>query len=313
MKTKLLIFVLLSFIGLIVAVPGSEAQVTMLLSPFSYKQMVQNSASQNFDASKLQENAINSIPTFSISGLGNSQLSTTNPSPNLNVQFNIYPGTKKKVNFFLNFNLGITKTSKSLDSISLLQIFYPDNSTVGFSGGFTYDFLSTSQSNGFPHLNSIKFGVNQNDYNYYSLPLTISYSYHLLNISNANFNTDSFPSKIESSSIYAGIAFAGHWEIDKNPFVVSFGPYIKYQYIASSSQPTYQHIFKSSNNNSLLPTHFSSWGLNTTAEFGKVQLSFIYEDVLSNSIQGIQLKGGVYLLKVSIIADFLSFNFAPAP
>jgi len=61
--------------------------------------------------------------------------------------------------------------------------------------------------------------------------------------------------------------------------------------------------------NLTLPTKFTSLGINFTAELGKIQLSFIYDDIINSKVKDSNLIGGIFLIKVAVIADFLNFNF----
>jgi hypothetical protein len=255
-----------------------------------------------------QKSFLKQISTFSISGLGSTQL-TTDPSANLNAQINICPLKNKQMNLLLNYNLGSSQDTTNLKSLSLSRIFYPDNSSMGFTCGIGLDILPYITGAG--SLRAIKFGVGNEgkDYNYYSITPAIDYLYRKINIS--DLNIDSLVPRIETSSFYFGIECAGHWQIGNNLFNISVTPYTRIQRVTQGTDSTYQYIFKQNNGGKYVSRSITSFGINASAQLGKIQLSFVYDYISPTVIKDPNITGGTFLVKVSVIGDFLNFNFEP--
>jgi hypothetical protein len=124
----------------------------------------------------LQKQYVNQIATLSISGLGTTQL-TSNLSGSLDAEINFRPTKNKAWNFLLDFNFGSSKDTTNLKSVSLSKIFFPDNSSFGFTGGIGLDIFALCG----PEIYSIKHvklgGDNNDDKYYFSLTPAIKYLY----------------------------------------------------------------------------------------------------------------------------------------
>jgi hypothetical protein len=262
----------------------------------------------------LQKNYLKQIPTFSISGLGTTQL-TTNLSGNLDAQLNIRPTNDKAWNFLLDFNFGSSKDTTNLRSLSLSKIFFPDNSSFGFTGSIGFDILTLfgHQVHSIKHVN---FGIGNEgkDIRYYSITPTIKYLYRKININDLK-TTDSLSlvPRIETGTWYFELEFGSHWTIANNSFDITVAPYIKSQKVTQGTDSTYQYIFKDKNGGKQLSRFIVSEGVNISAQVGKIQLSFIYDYINPKVIKEPALTGGTFMLKVAVAADFLNFNFEPNP
>jgi hypothetical protein len=260
----------------------------------------------------IQNNMLNQIPTFEISGLGTTQL-TTNLSGSLNAQINICPTKNKAWSFLLNFNFGSSKDTMSLKDLSLSKIFFPDNSSFGFTGGVGLDVFALCG----PRIHSIKhacIGEDEENYQYFSFTPMIEYLYRKINISDLKRSDSlSLVPRIETNTWLFEIEFGSHWEISNNLLNITISPYAKYQTITQGTDSTYQYIFKSNNGGKQLSRFIWSEGVNFTAQIGKVQLSFIYDHVSPKIIKEPELTGGTFIMKATLAADFLNLNFKRYP
>ena len=261
----------------------------------------------------LQKRYVNQIATFSISGLGTTQL-TSNLSGSLDAEINFRPTKNKAWNFLLDFNFGSSKDTTNLKSVSLSKIFFPDNSSFGFTGGIGLDIFALCG----PEIYSIKHvklgGDNNDDKYYFSLTPAIKYLYRKININDLK-KTDSLSlvPRIETATWYFELEFGTHWDIANNLFDITFTPYIKYQTVTQGTDSTYQYIFKNNNGGKQLSRFIWSKGVNLSAQIGKIQLSFIYDYISPKVIKEPELTGGTFILKAGVAADFLNFNFKPNP
>jgi len=274
-------------------------------------QSIHNITSGGDDKPSSSAFLLEQISTFSISGLGSTQL-TDDPSANINAQINVNPSKNKICNILLNFNKGSSKDTTDLSSVSLTRIFFPDNSSFGFSGGIDLDLLALLQNHKYPKLHTIGnviLSETGNDYNYYSLNAQLQYSYRKISLKNLE-DTTVLP-RIETQSLFFALNLAAHWKIGDNRFDISLAPYIKSQWITQATDSTYQYIFKDSNGGEYLSKNIVSKGVNLSAQLGKVQLSFLYDYVNPKVVKDRALTGGTFIIKSTVAADFLRFNFKP--
>ena len=253
-----------------------------------------------------------SIPSVSIAGLGTTQL-TSSISPNLNVQMNIRPTDNKLLLIPLNFNLGTSKDTVALNSLTLVKVFYPDNSSLGFSAGIQYDILPLFKKNlnyTFSHPHPGK--KDNNNLEYFSVIPDLNFAYRKIVINSLNTDSLHLKSQIETFNIYFGIHCIGTFTIGTNTFSLGISPYYKYQNVGSGTDATYQYIFKAKNDGNRLPNTIQDIGIQFDIQISKVQLSFSYDNPLfkkSDVIADPYLKSGVATLRAVIVGDFLGFNF----
>lgn len=293
----------ITLLALFILFECGKSQVTKSLSLFTSSV---SSDSLKSDSSNVSEDSLKflqSISTISVSGLGTSEL-TTNPSASINAQINLCPVENKRWNFMINFNTGSSQDTTDLKTLSLSRIFYPENSSFGFTGGIGFDIMPWFKKAYSIH--NVNFGKDE-DYMYYSIVPAFYYLYRKINIK--DLDIDTLVSRLETHVFNFEIDFAGHWKIGNNIFNFSVKPYIKKQFVTQGTDSTYQYIFKEKNDGNYLSKSIASKGINVSAQLGKVQLSFIYDYINPKVIKEPNLTGGTFIVKATVIADFLNFNF----
>lgn len=96
---------------------------------------------------------------------------------------------------------------------------------------------------------------------------------------------------------------------DDNTFGIQLYPFVRTQIVSDATYPEFSEIFRgAAANGTEVPQHLDFWGVTLGLQLNKFRVSFTYHDLLNaKSITDRNVTGGVFLISVSTIANFIDF------
>lgn len=283
----------------------------------------------SFDATKslgLSEQ----IPNLRISGIGSlSQITDSadnGASANILAEFNLLDfkvnqvPMKNMLRLYLNFNVNAELNTTDRDSLRLSDIYFPDRSSVGFGAGVSTDLWRyiAAWNSGTYSVDKVHRLDNNDKHDYFRMEPVIEYSYsrwnlrsqYILNLGDSLLPPDTVLSidRIQTSQWNVGVRCWYTMSSGDNVFGFLLYPHVRWQTVTDATLPVYIDLFRSKSATDVTPQSLSFMGMTIGLQINKVQFTFTYNELAQQVlINDRDVSGGVFLIKVTVVSDFLQF------